>query len=424
MAMDRRGRAILLLIGTRWSRGIAHSFVALVLINTAHAQAGQTREATPAAQTDAATSRVAAPNLSRHELTRAIRLGRQFLLSQQLSNGLFRYHYNFVTREDAPGESSVRQAGALWCLACCHREIPGEDSREALLRGFDFYRKHSTRSPQGGRFLQFPGAAEGSSGAMALVALALIEFLESHSEPQPDHLQPLLRDYLTFLATLQRYDGHYHKNYTQRSGHGYGDASPYFDGEILLMLTRATRFFPNGPWQAQAERLADVCFRDYAHTALAGAKDSADTKGFFQWGCMAFSNMHEQNWPQADLYAERVIQMSHWMIDIHRTLNRRLNTAYALEGIIPACQLARKRGDEMACAKFRQVIEQTFHKLLSWQLGSIRPCAFLRQHPVTDSRDLGGVLRASDSAWLRIDVTQHQVHAMIMASHRLWLSPN
>jgi UDP-N-acetylmuramoyl-tripeptide--D-alanyl-D-alanine ligase len=102
------------------------------------------------------------------------------------------------------------------------------------------------------------------------------------------------------------------------------------------------------------------------------------------------------------------------MIDEHRTLKRRRNTSYAYEGIVPAYAWAKQHSDPRA-AKFRCVIDQGLRKLTSWQLGHSLANDYVRQATAEDTRGWGGIQNAKDEAPLRIDVTQHQMHAIILA---------
>ena len=102
------------------------------------------------------------------------------------------------------------------------------------------------------------------------------------------------------------------------------------------------------------------------------------------------------------------------MIDEHRTLKRTRNTSYAYEGLISALAWADQVGDPRA-TKFRCVIDQGMRKLTSWQIGHTLANPTAASAPATDTRAVGGVMNEADKAPLRIDVTQHQMHAVILA---------
>jgi UDP-N-acetylmuramoyl-tripeptide--D-alanyl-D-alanine ligase len=108
------------------------------------------------------------------------------------------------------------------------------------------------------------------------------------------------------------------------------------------------------------------------------------------------------------------------MIDVHRVAQRRRNTAYAYEGIVTAYHVARQIGDTQAARKFRLVIEEGLTKLTGWQVGGPIPSPYLRQQADFDPSCAGGVLGADENPWLRIDTTQHQMHAVILARRYVW----
>jgi hypothetical protein len=111
------------------------------------------------------------------------------------------------------------------------------------------------------------------------------------------------------------------------------------------------------------------------------------------------------------------------MLDVHRPLERRGNTGYAMEGVISAYAVAAAIGDRAAQAKFREVAEKVLARLVTWQIGHPRANAFLQSHGAPDPQFVGGVLGAADDPRLRIDTTQHQMHAVILARRYLYPSP-
>ncbi len=120
----------------------------------------------------------ATARLDRALLDQSLQLGTEFLLASQLPDGSFRYHVNFLTGQIAPEQSAVRQAGALWGLALVHQDRPSAKTRAGVLRGLAFFHQQSSCQQQK-RFLEYPGTREGDSGAVALVTLALIDFLRT-----------------------------------------------------------------------------------------------------------------------------------------------------------------------------------------------------------------------------------------------------
>jgi hypothetical protein len=360
------------------------------------------------------------PPLNRQLLDTSLELGKKFLLSNQLPDGSFRYSYNLATGELATQQSQVRQAGALWGVALIHQDQPTPTTRDCVLRGLAFFERHSRVDSDGRRWVIFPGANGGASGTVALVSLALIDFLRAEPAGSYPAMQTQLKQYLAFLASLRRQDGRFYKQYLNRSGEGVGLPSPYFDGEILLALVKAARYLGYDQLQAAAQETAQTTYRVYVDKTLQAGSDNDETKGFFQWGSMSYSELSDSGWPGTDVYAERTIQLAHWMIDVHRTLERRRNTGYAYEGIVSAYHLAESTGDNEAQEKFRRVCQQGLGKLLTWQVGSPVANEYLQKIKPAKPYSLGGVLNAADEPWLRIDVTQHQMHAVILARRYIW----
>jgi hypothetical protein len=359
--------------------------------------------------------------VTRAMLDESLALGRQYLLANQLPTGLFRYNVNFLTGEEASDQNAVRQAGALWGLAAMHQDRPSAETRAAVLRGLAFFSDHSQRTPAGGRFVRFPLDSSGDSGVVALVALALIDFLRA--EPVNEHapLRQQLDEYLSFLQRLERPDHRFFGQYLSlSSGNGWGEPSPYFDGEILLALVKAARYCQHDELQPLILRAAEASYAAYAHEAIKEGRDETATKSYFQWACLSYAELHGSQWPDTQKYAQRAIELAHWMIDVHRTLERPRNTGYAYEGIISAYVLAQSIHDAPAQAKFRRVIEIGLAKLSTWQVGSKQANAYLRGQPDFQASCIGGVLGAVDDPWLRIDTTQHQMHAVLLARKYVW----
>jgi UDP-N-acetylmuramoyl-tripeptide--D-alanyl-D-alanine ligase len=222
------------------------------------------------------------------------------------------------------------------------------------------------------------------------------------------------------LLSLRQADGRFHGRYSAESGRGDGEPSPYSDGETLLALAKAAGRLARDDLRPVVLESAEAMHRVYVVEARRADPDSPLTKGFYQWGTMAYFELYEAGWADTERYARRAIELAHWMIDVHRTLSRPRNTAYAHEGLISAWELARRIGDGRSQEKIGRVIEEGLCKLTSWQVGGPNPCEFLRRHPTADPQKVGGVMGGQDDPWLRIDVTQHQMHAVILARRYMY----
>lgn len=356
--------------------------------------------------------------LTRKVLDNSLELGKQFLLINQKADGSFNYEYDFVKDEFSKGDSQVRQAGALWGIALVHQELPSSESQQAIEKGLAFFESH-TRETQAGKFIAYPGEPSGRTGTLALVTLTLIDFLRVETNhPNKPHLDSLLNDYLTFLLSLRKEDGHFAGSYNLKTGRGQGKSSPYFDGESLLTLSKAAKYLGYDSLQNQIKESAEKMYDIYVTEARKEDRDSNQTKGFYQWGSMSFYEIYTAGW--GDQWAGRTIEMAYWMIDTHRTLIRNRNTAYAYEGMTSAWQLAKLTGDEWAMKKIGVVIDIGLSKLISWQVGGPLQNDFLQDHPPASKLAIGGVMNHRAESPLRIDVTQHQNHAIILARRYLY----
>ena len=71
--------------------------------------------------------------------------------------------------------------------------------------------------------------------------------------------------------------------------------------------------------------------------------------------------------------------------------------------------------DTKTAEKIRKVIDEGLAKLTSWQVSGPMQNEYLLEHSIGDKIALGGVMNEKDNPYLRIDVTQHQMHSVILA---------
>ncbi len=359
-------------------------------------------------------------HLSRHLLEESLSLGTQFLLNNQTEEGNFHYEYNFLTKKFKADDNQVRQAGALWGIALIHKENPSKATKQALGKGFQFFQKISKDGNRNQKYIVYPEDNKGATGTVALVSLSLIEFLQTDlSTEEKTKYRQELDAYIQFLLTLRKENGQFYSRYDFETGKGFGNPSPYFDGEALLALVKAAKYAGYESLSTIVMESAENMYEINVVEALQQDPDSKTTKGFYQWGSMSFYEIYTAQWDGYQDYAKRTIDLAYWMIDIHRTLSRPRNTAYAYEGLISAWELARLTHNVAAMEKIGAVIEKGLLKLTSWQVGSSIENIFLRRYsaknPKKDSFAYGGVMNHKSEPGLRIDVTQHQMHAVILA---------
>ncbi len=361
--------------------------------------------------------------LERSHLDRSPELGTRFLLAHIQPAGNFAYEYDWHRRTFSEDDNPVRQAGALWSLALIYQDGRDPEVARGVERVLAFFEKHSRLTTKGERYTVYPGVESGRLGTVALVALASLDYwraLES-TGADPERARAVrarLDEYLAYLVRVRRKDGSWPQSYHHSTGKGFGSSSPYFDGEALLALAKAARYAGREDFRELAIASANSGRRRWVTEALVRDPDSSKTKGYYQWGSMAFYELATSGWPEGREFGGTVLDLADWMIDVHRTLQRRRNTGYAYEGIVHAYRLASERGDARA-EKYRCTIELGMEKLTSWQVGSPIANAHIRSGPSPSALAIGGVQNHAREPGLRIDVTQHQMHAVILA--RRWV---
>ncbi|MEE9382924.1 MAG: hypothetical protein V3V08_05865 [Nannocystaceae bacterium] len=362
--------------------------------------------------------------LDRDKMDESLGLGIRFLLAHQRPEGNFDYEYDWVKDKYTPGDSQVRQAGAAWGLALIYHDSPSTEIAGALDKALAFFEKHSAVTAAGARYVVYPGDAKGSLGTVALVALSHIEYLRGGGETlgrvRKKHLRKRVDEYIDFILSARREGGRFHGKYTHADGEPTGRPSPYFDGEALLALTKAARYLGRDDLRAIVREEADLGYQLNNVQARQKNPDSGTTKGYYQWSSMAYFELATSDWGDTAKYGDWLIELADWMIDVHRTLKRGRNTAYAYEGIVPAYRVAALRGDRHHAEKFGCTIEKGLAKLTSWQLGHRLANKHIVSRKPSGSAALGGIQNHRKEAPLRIDVTQHQMHAVILARRYYW----
>ena len=170
------------------------------------------------------------------------------------------------------------------------------------------------------------------------------------------------------------------------------------------------------------EKAAAAMAPKYTVRAWEDEPDSNLTKGFYQWSSMSFWEYQDAGWYDAQAYADTTLALAWWMIFTHDTLRRTRNTGYAYEGLIHAYRIARDRGYRDAVNRLRYTIDRGMYKLTAMQVGGplARKNKFLRRNPTKDPLAVGGVMNGMSAPGLRIDVTQHQMHAVILALQHVY----
>ncbi|MDP6115656.1 MAG: hypothetical protein QGG53_27665 [Planctomycetota bacterium] len=365
------------------------------------------------------------PRLTRGVLEGSLKLGQIFLVNNQKPDGNFNYQYDFLKKKLSTSDNQIRQAGALWGLSLILRNEPNAELLQAVKKGLTFFLSRTTKGDHSGRLIiSYPGAKECSTGTVALVSLSIIEVLRAnrsgHIKLDPGfrtEIQKTLWGFIQHLVSMQMSNLHFSKSMRLDTKEKSAGFSAYFDGEVILCLVRAARYVGFSFLVSTLDKTIPVLAKHYTVDKWRHVHDSNETKGFFQWSCLAFWEYQRARWKHSDLCRDYVLAMAWWMFHTHRTLSRKRNTAYVFEGIIPAYLIAEKRKDARAMNELDYTIDRGLYKLTSWQVGGPLQSknTFLSRNITTDELAVGGIMNHKEEAPLRIDVTQHQMHAVILA---------
>ncbi len=351
-------------------------------------------------------------------LEQSLDLGSQYLMNNQREQGNFNYEYDFFTQTQSDEDNEVRQAGAIWGLSLMYQKLQQESLKNSYLNAYNFFKLYSNEDGSK-QWVSYPdGDSIGSTGTVALLCLSIIDFLRSSpsiNSTLKNSLKLNLDKYLNFLLSVRMDNGLFHQNYYLSNGSGFGSPSPYYDGESLLALCKAYNYQGQTQLKGFIKETAFVTYQNHIVNALDLDEDSDTTKGFFQWGIMSYYEILQTDWDNIENYSVVILSLADWMIDIHKTLERTRNTAYAYEGIIHAYQVAVNENDSYHMTKFKNVIDTGLYKLTTWQVNGPIPNEYLQDRQTSDSLAIGGILNHKEEPFLRIDVTQHQMHAVILA---------
>lgn len=257
---------------------------------------------------------------------------------------------------------------------------------------------------------------DGALGTVVLVAMALAERLRRPEGLDPERLERMRRALdgsIAFVRASRRPEGRFYEEHDLSRGMRRGDPSPYADGEALLLFATLAVRDGRSDLLPETLRWAEEDHAVLVRDALAAEPDPASTKGYYQWASMAWAQLIAGG-HDPDLWGTRLTDLAVWMIEVHRTLSRTRNTAYAYEGLLPAFAEARRRQDPELARRLACVAHQGLRKLCSWQLGHPLASDALRGAPEVYR---GGVQNHALEPGLRIDVTQHQLHALTLALH-------
>jgi UDP-N-acetylmuramoyl-tripeptide--D-alanyl-D-alanine ligase len=288
--------------------------------------------------------------------------------------------------------------------------------RPALEKGIAFF----DRKPG---YPVYPGqgdeAKAGGMGEAALVTLAIVDYvrgLPADAAAEHDRWADRAKSYVDFLVRSREPDGLWFGKYRYDDGTPFGAHSSYSDGEALLALVEAMKYLGRSDLEATVKGAAEAGHRVNVVEALAKERDSDVTKGYYQWSSMAFYELATSDAGKGGPYGDWLLALADWILDVHHVLDKPKNTGYAFEGLVSAYAWAKANGDART-AKLECAIHRGLSSLMSWQVGHPRATGLGTSD---DPKAIGGVQNGKSDPGLRIDVTQHQMHATMFALRHLF----
>lgn len=345
--------------------------------------------------------------LTDEDLDRGIALAAGYLARSLNPANDFRYEVDWTSGAVHADPNGVRQAGATYGLVEHAARVKDPAITATADRALAKWLERRRITSFGTTFVWKPNQSH--LGTVALLGLACAE--RTTLPAPPPGTEDALEGAIAFVRGSRDAGGGFVEVVDASTEERKPGRSPYADGEALLFLaTLAVRF-------GRADLLPDVLawaeadWRSNVEGPLAKEKDPDTTKGYYQWGTMSWAQLVAGG-HDADRWGRRMTDLASWMIDVHATLGRTRNTAYAYEGLIPAYVEAVRRGDSALADHFACTIHEGLGKLCSWQIGHPRALPGLK---AADAAYEGGVQNHAEEPWLRIDVTQHQLHALWFA---------
>ena len=382
-----------------------------------------------------------APTITAEALDEAIDAAALYIMNQQYPEGNFRYAFDFTTNIEDEKDNQVRQAGVTWAIANICRDRFTEPLRRCSLLSLDFFIHNQRGLPDSTQIAAtYKADSVIKTGTVALFCMALVDFLDGQdkyiTEAQKEPFLVALQNNLKFLKFQELPNGSWREEYAlnaPRLPEEFAPFSPYFDGETLLAYLFAAKYYRNHPEYptpiALEERVLDALpklLAKYTVECFVPGGDTNFTKGFYQWGCMSCAlaaELFPNDETTKQLCLEGALALTWWQLLEHRLLDREGNTGYAVEGLVSAYVLAKNAGKDADAQVIRGAIDAVLAKLMTWQIGGpfhqFNP--FFKQWAgKIPDRAFGGITSAQDSGYIRIDVVQHQLHAMLLARKYLY----
>lgn len=360
------------------------------------------------------------------DLRDGLALGAKFLIHSQTDEGNFRYEYNWKKQKDSTDDNPVRQAGTLWGLVLAHTDTSDPSLYlPAIRKTLKYFARHSKKLDDGRRVIRYPGE-KNKLGAVALVALAHIDLLRQPEKlaglEEQTALQTDLDGYIKTLLKNEVLDGDarhvFHSRYGD-DGSPNGKNSPYFDGESLLALVKAAKYLGRSDLWDRIERMAEAGWKVNTEPGLLLVEKKGfehathGMNGTYQWSSMVWYELLEADSKRFSAFAPRILRYADWMAGTQERSKGKGNTGSVFEGLIPSYLVAVAQNDNVRAHRIACTLRK-INILNGMQVGHPKARGLASHAPDDDKRAKGGAQNRVNSPKLRIDTTQHQMHAILM----------
>ncbi len=347
-------------------------------------------------------------------LDRSIASLADYMIYRQLRSGLFTYQYEAGQDRYTEDNSPIRQIGGVVALAVHARATGRSASRSAADLGVRYHLQGLRVLPNVER-AAFLATADGRHrlGVSAMLCLALGE------HPQPARYADTRVKLANAILSLQRPSGMFMTAFPPARDI-IGQA--HYPGEALLALATHYAHQPTGRVLDAFDR-AIAFYRDYFR--------ETPSPVFASWQLRAFAAMAGHTKRQD--YAEYVFELADWIIErqidapecpwpelrggitTHREGKADFTTAFHLEAIADALQLARSVNDAERISRYDRALRGAVRFVMQLQ---VRPEeAYFMRSP----RDaVGGIRTGLTLNLLRIDHCEHALIGLIKARQVLY----
>ncbi len=352
---------------------------------------------------------------------------RQFYMKQQRSDGSFAPGLDLIKRKTADIDDPVRQAVALWGLAELCGARPTPEAQQALVRGFNCHFAASQSQAIGGTAPLHAGAVDIQTGAVACLALALMEFLEHQKSFMTADgrrvYEDWLRRYLDWLGRMQMGEGSWALRYIPMANEREATADPFCDSVCLLAYARAARVPGLADYAPRAAAAADHLARRYLLSVWNSGAEPAPLRAFAPVGAEALAELAGAGGPHADAFGDLALGLGWWVLLEPAALRDR-DPAKSAVVVLSAAEVARKRQLAPALDHLRAAAMGLVARSLRLQVnGPYRATANPAQRWQPPPSAAGGFLVGEEVAMIRLDGARAPVRALLAASALGFLAP-